>query len=517
MDWSKSPLSDSEIRDLTAFDALEFEGHSLMVDVVALRDIEPGEEIFIDYGRAWESAWKLHKKSWNPLPNSQNYFSASDYKRSFPGEPIKTIYEQNEHPYPENIMTACLFQENFEDYDYNDEGGQAVYWTQANKACLRPCEIVEREHIDGKSFYTVEVADITNKLFPEHCNLLPGRKTVLRVPEEAVTLVDREYTSDQHLVSAFRHEIGVPQDFFPVHWMLFDPEPMGDFQLPQLKPGQIENIRWSEDGSIVTPNAYVIGLSPTLRHELLAYCDRLGITEMFRKLTYRGNPLEAGTDEEVVLQGLNWFVQRPRSFWNSNMHWISPLDADAHEDYLRALSVAGFDDVLKQIGESFGFEGLAAYHVTFIAVSHCTQGYLHYDITNSGAKVFNVIIPLILANETGPELDLQASHSANKGERVGRLRYQYDVASMMGDDAHHATSAADYRLDKEMRMAATVYIADINEGNIDAILKDYTQHYPPQDRPDLLLSMAGQHWHRKNPKARLPKPLVETGKFSPEL
>ena len=39
----------------------------------------------------------------------------------------------------------------------------------------------------------------------------------------------------------------------------------------------------------------------------------------------------------------------------------------------------------------------------------------------------------------------------------------------------HATSAVDYRLTKEMRMAATVYVADISEDNIDAILSDYTQ------------------------------------------
>lgn len=51
--------------------------------------------------------------------------------------------------------------------------------------------------------------------------------------------------------------------------------------------------------------------------------------------------------------------------------------------------------------------------------------------------MFNVIIPLLLANETGPELDLQADREKyGRDAEVGRLRYEYDVASMMGDDAY---------------------------------------------------------------------------------
>jgi hypothetical protein len=178
---------------------------------------------------------------------------------------------------------------------------------------------------------------------------------------------------------------------------------------------------------------------------------------------------------------------------------------------LRALSAAGFDEILQQIGEHFNLNSLACYHVTFIAVSHCQRGYVHYDLTNTGQRAWNIIIPLLLANETGPELDLleeKRNSPDYAGNRIGQLRYQYDVASMMGDAAYHATSAMDYRVRKEMRMAATVYVADIGEDNIDAILNHYTQHYPPRDRPELLLAMAGAHWKRDDPSARLPEPLV---------
>ena len=56
-----------------------------------------------------------------------------------------------------------------------------------------------------------------------------------------------------------------------------------------------------------------------------------------------------------------------------------------------------------------------------------------------------------------------------------------------------------------MRLAATIYIADVTEENVDNILKQYTQAYPPDDR-DLLLSWAGRHWKADDPSVTLPKP-----------
>jgi hypothetical protein len=315
--------------------------------------------------------------------------------------------------------------------------------------------------------------------------------------------------------------------------------------LPTLTPGQIEPMRWApnDGGDVVTPNAYVMGLLPTVRLELLAYCDRLGVTDIFRYLTSNNNDdnndedgsnsnsnsnaLEPGGTQELTLGANDWFLQRPQSYWNSNMHWISPMDKDAHEEYLRALSAAGFDEVLQHLGDHFGFHGLAVYHVTFIAVSHCSQGYRHYDATQTNASVFNIIVPLLLANDTGPELEIQGAAKASSSSSssdpttttieeavatvsVGRLRYRYDVACLLGDDAVHATAAVDYRHGPhtgEMRMAATIYVADISVDNIDALLTDYTQQYPPKDQPELLLAMAGNHWHRDNPEARLPVPL----------
>ena len=113
----------------------------------------------------------------------------------------------------------------------------------------------------------------------------------------------------------------------------------------------------------------------------------------------------------------------------------------------------------------------------------------------------NVIIPLLLATETDPELNVRD----NKSQKVGQYRYQYNVAALVGDDACHGTAAVAYH--NEMRMAATVYIADIDADNIHAILSDfvtYPQAYPPPGQPEILLKSAGKHWDRNDASKKLP-------------
>jgi len=132
------------------------------------------------------------------------------------------------------------------------------------------------------------------------------------------------------------------------------------------------------------------------------------------------------------------FACRPSTEWASNLHWLSPSANPAHEDYLQTLSLAGFDEVLKSVGEYMHMDGLVAFHVTFIAVSYSTKGFMHRDVANTQNKTFNVIMPLMLCSDerTPPQLDV-LDHRAERDddvEFVGRYRYEYDVAAMMGDD-----------------------------------------------------------------------------------
>jgi hypothetical protein len=215
-----------------------------------------------------------------------------------------------------------------------------------------------------------------------------------------------------------------------------------------LKPGQVETMRWAGNpNEIVHEFGFQVGVPSDLTLTLRKYCDEIGITESFRNLLIHDNPIEAGTDLDVQFSGMNWYIQRPNSNWNSNMHWISPLDKESQDDYLKVLARGGFDQVLQGIGKHFNLESLVAFQVTFIGVSHCEKGYDHTDFTGTAGRGFNVIIPLILANESTPELDI-----ANNDGLTGSYKYQYGAASMVGDGCIHATSAVDYRNTNEMRL-----------------------------------------------------------------
>lgn len=284
----------------------------------------------------------------------------------------------------------------------------------------------------------------------------------------------------------------------------------GDFLSPGLAPGEIQSIHWRDTGASVSKNSHVIGLKPSIRESLLKYCNNMGITHVLRELTCP--KVQLGEEaQQHRLQGKDWFVQRSpdAAHWDSNMHWISPYNDKAYQHFLRALGEAGFDEILQSVGRHFGFEGLTAYHLSVIAVSKCSHGNIHVDATNTGAKVVNVIIPLILAGDTGPELRLGDDELVNHAgeQKVGYFRYQYDVAAIVGDDAYHGTSAVNYSESDEMRMAATVYLGDITAENVHAAMDDYITYpnqYPPPNQPEMLLQSAGSHWQRNDPSKKLP-------------
>jgi hypothetical protein len=406
----------------------------VQVEYVALRDITPGEEIFIDYGEEWTQAWEKHVcGEWKP--QDKDYVAAHEYRRLHVDEPIRTQDEQASDPYPENLRATCRFSTT----ETGSRGAGSVEWSPANVDCLRPCVVKERYEEGGRTYYTAVVYPMGIAVEPDQCAGIPEEGlTVTRLPMSAVTVVDEPYSNDVHLQSAFRHEIGVPADFYPDVWMVPDPNPVVDFISSPLEPGEMAAIRWVDSGDIVTPNAYRLGLDSRLSETLLDYCNKMGITDYFRHVTSGGNAMPSGSNTYITLNEEQWYLHRPHKNWRSNLQWISPGDEKAQQSYIEALSAAGFDDILAKIGENLGMDGLVAFHVTFIGVSHSTKGFVHTDAQKTGAKTFNVIIPLILANDTGPELDvLDAEKLDDKGRPlVGRYRYEHDVASMLGDDAY---------------------------------------------------------------------------------
>ena len=80
----------------------------LFWDFIAMREIQPGEEIFLDYGDDWEKAWTEHVKNWKPPIDAEDYISARQWVQENPDAMLRTEEEQGIDPYPDNFEMRCI-------------------------------------------------------------------------------------------------------------------------------------------------------------------------------------------------------------------------------------------------------------------------------------------------------------------------------------------------------------------------------------------------------------------------
>jgi len=225
LQWSKHHMNhgtqwlDSSLT-LDQFWKMQYPG-SLILEVVALRDIQKGEEIFIDYGSDWEAAWKKHVKSWKPQKVRKKigkYAYPMDIfdEHNNPKKiiPYRTISEQETKPYPNNMMMACD-TENQSDYREEErlKWRPSKHWPEK----LVLCNILSRTYNAEADTYMYEI-----KLWPNMQHTrdegTPINYVDYDVPHSAIRFVDKPFRSDQHMLNAFRHPIGFPEDMTPHFW-----------------------------------------------------------------------------------------------------------------------------------------------------------------------------------------------------------------------------------------------------------------------------------------------------------
>ena len=207
----------------------------MLLELRALRDIASGEELLLDYGPVWSEAWAHHVAQWTPPPGADSY--APSYVHDDAIRALRLESELDRHPYPNNIFTSCFYRYS----DHNQNGGSSgtgaagasttttsttitttVPWKATRGifelSNLRPCRILRREHRPKEgTVFTVQVKNRPH-LHPKEI-IPPGEyRVVERVPRHAIRFSDKPYTTDQHLDNAFRHEIGLGDDVFPLAW-----------------------------------------------------------------------------------------------------------------------------------------------------------------------------------------------------------------------------------------------------------------------------------------------------------
>ena len=179
----------------------------LMLELVAIRRIEEGEELYLDYGQEWQDAWDDHVEEWihNNKERKQDHISSEKMNNDKSYSLIRTIEEQQTDPYPKDVFTSCYVQ-----YTPNTQKGSArtiTIWKNNPEAkssrSLRPCLILARE-LDA-SDYTYTVRAMNRPMLKEDERIPKEYEYIVtNVPRNAIIFSDKTYSSDQHLETAFR-------------------------------------------------------------------------------------------------------------------------------------------------------------------------------------------------------------------------------------------------------------------------------------------------------------------------
>ena len=214
------------------------------MEVVALRDIEAGEEILIDYGERWEQAWERHVAQWKPPTVDSGfaqYVSTKELnERSEPPDFLVAGDLRAEPPVHPNVVAGCLYWTT--EFDSEEEWSSLEYdpkWTEwsdeeilnyygsdgsmfeADFDSLRetsfwPCVIIGSED-EEQTRYTVRL----DGSYWGHYTAWASKnlpRFITNYPASSIRYFNKPYSSDQFLPGAFRHPIEIRDDIFPEHW-----------------------------------------------------------------------------------------------------------------------------------------------------------------------------------------------------------------------------------------------------------------------------------------------------------
>jgi len=173
-EWMDVPVED--------FGNLSYAG--LSVDYVALRNISVGEEILIDYGKEWESAWKKHGNEWRPPKDAHLYRSATDLNNDLI---LRTIYEGGYRL--DDVRLYC--------HEYNRV--ISLGWRPKRLSReRRECEILDRYKVGNVTLYMVAVVEINDDFHNQQTNV-DRQETLFNFPREAFYFEDVAYSRDHSM------------------------------------------------------------------------------------------------------------------------------------------------------------------------------------------------------------------------------------------------------------------------------------------------------------------------------
>lgn len=225
--WSKHYMHAQEYFQVSPVELINYESIGVVMEIVALRDIEEGEEITIDYGKEWQNAWEKHVASFEKKIASDQIASewplrATDLNGLFQSKLIRTQEELKSNPYPVGIRVKVFAmtdeEEADEDDDEEDDGDGSeedpfIFTEPVDRTLYTGTFLVEpivllrwvSEEGSEKFLYLIKYPDEAGK----------GFLYMTGVPQHAFVFVDEPNTGDHFVPEPFRHYIEIPDDVFP--------------------------------------------------------------------------------------------------------------------------------------------------------------------------------------------------------------------------------------------------------------------------------------------------------------
>jgi len=173
----------------------------LQFDFIALRDIEEGEEIFIDYGPAWEEAWQRHVQNYQP--RNPNYIPAFELNEMIDME-YRTGKDDDLEYVVDGVRLMCrrLYIQQFIPFSDIEDDVE--------------CTILQKR-TNGRYVVQLKSTKFFGQPDYEYTDVRRG-KILWDVPSDAFYFVDLPYTRDHYMPNAFRHAMMIPDDLFPTIW-----------------------------------------------------------------------------------------------------------------------------------------------------------------------------------------------------------------------------------------------------------------------------------------------------------
>lgn len=167
------------------------------------------------------------------------------------------------------------------------------------------------------------------------------------------------------------------------------------------------------------------------------------------------------------------------------------MDEAAFEETLQVLKRGGFDTVLDAIGSEFKNDSLMITAMGFIVVSHSKDARRHADDSGVQGRFLDILFPLVLLESDASQLFIGDEKDA---KRMAPYNFTKNRAVLMSGDTDHATGDCDYREKKEMRVAVSIYIADLNEEIAKVVAGNGTALIPVPDNTEWLMKQKGRLW-----------------------